>query len=143
LLLTLNPQTLQGEFRDLYGHQFVCLNPNHPNEETPQQIRDWLDLIYQSIHSPERPVLNTKNAVIKKAIELISFENLTPEERTQSKNKEAARITLMKEGEYARREEKSEIAKNLISLGVDATIIAKATGLTIQQIEELKKEVGK
>ena len=143
LLLTLNPQTLQGEFRDLYGHQFVCLNPNHPNEETPQQIRDWLDLIYQSIHSPERPVLNTKNEGIKKAIELISYENLTPEERTQSKNKEAARITLVKEGEYARREEKSEIAKNLISLGVDATIIAKATGLTIQQIEDLKKEVGK
>ncbi len=62
LLLKLNPQTLQGEVRELYGHQFVCLNPNHPNEETPKQIRDWLDLIYQSIHSPERPVLNTDNS---------------------------------------------------------------------------------
>jgi len=47
LLININPQTLKGEMRDLYGHQFVCLNPNHLNEETPQRIRDWLDLIYK------------------------------------------------------------------------------------------------
>lgn len=45
----------------------------------------WLDLIYQSIHNPQRPVLNTENVGIKKAVELISFENLTPQERTQAK----------------------------------------------------------
>lgn len=73
--------------RDLYGHQFVCLNPNHSDEDTPQQIRDWLDLIYQSIHNPQRPVLNIGNEGIKKAIEIISFDNLSPEERAESKKK--------------------------------------------------------
>lgn len=58
LLLNVNPQNLKGEVKDLYSYQFVCLNPNHPEPETPQAIRDWLDLIYQSIHSPERPILN-------------------------------------------------------------------------------------
>ncbi len=140
LLLTLNPQTLQGEFRDLYGHQFVCLNPNHPNEETPQQIRDWLDLIYQSIHSPERPVLNLKNEGIKKAIELISFENLTPEERTKAKNEEAGRITLMKTEEYAKQEEKIEIAKKMILAGFESKIISQMTELTIQEIEKLRSK---
>jgi hypothetical protein len=111
LLLKLNPQTLQGEIRDLYGHQFVCLNPNHPNEETPKQIRDWLDLIYQSIHSPERPVLNKANEGIRKAIELITFDNLTPEERTKAKNKEAARIVLTKERVAGKQEEKIETVK--------------------------------
>ncbi len=72
LLLNLNPQTLKGEIRELFGHQFVCLNPNHPDENTPKRIRDWLDLIYQSIHSPERPVLNTDNEGIRKAVELSS-----------------------------------------------------------------------
>jgi hypothetical protein len=104
LLLKLNPQTLQGEVRELYGHQFVCLNPNHPNEETPKQIRDWLDLIYQSIHSPERPVLNTDNEGIRKAVELISFENLTLQERTEAKNKEAGKITIAKTEKYAKKE---------------------------------------
>ncbi len=134
LLLKLNPQTLQGEVRDLYGHQFVCLNPNHPNKETPKQIRDWLDLIYQSIHSPERPVLNTQNEGIRKAVELISFENLTPEERTEAKNKEAAKIVLTKE----RMAEKVEIAKNLLQSPLSSKDIAKYTGLTIEQIETLR-----
>ncbi len=124
---------MQGEVRDLYGHQFVCLNPNHPNEETPKQIRDWLDLIYQSIHSPERPVLNTKNVGIKKAVELISFENLTPEERTQAKNKEASKIVLTKE----RMSEKIEIAKTMIENKEPNEKIAKYTGLTLKQIEKL------
>lgn len=79
LLVKLNPQTIKGEIRDLYAHQFVCLNPNHADKNTPQRIRDWLDLIYQSIHSPERTVLNTENDGIRKVIELISFENLTPQ----------------------------------------------------------------
>jgi hypothetical protein len=140
LLLNLNPQTLQGEIRDLYGHQFVCLNPNHPNEETPRQIRDWLDLIYQSIHSPERPVLNTENEGIRKAVELISFDNLTPEERTKAKNKEAAKIVLTKERMAGSEEKAIEIAKNFIAIGLDNETIAKGTGLKIEQIEELRNE---
>ncbi len=145
LLVNLDPQTLQGEFRNLYGHQFVCLNPNHSDKGTPKQIRDWLDLIYQSIHSPERTTLNLKNKGIKKAIELISFENLTLEERTEAKNKEAAKITITKTEEYAKREgrqeEKFDVAKNFIELGLDNSIISKGTGLTLEQIEELRKTI--
>jgi len=138
LLLKLNPQTIHGKIRDLYGHQFVCLNPNHPNEDTPQPIRDWLDLIYQSIHSPERPVLNTANEGIRKAMELISFENLTPEERTQAKNKEAAKIVLAKEKEASKQATQLENAKNGILKGYNNQIIADITGLTIEQIEQLR-----
>jgi hypothetical protein len=140
LLLNLNPQTLQGEVRELYGHQFVCLNPNHPNKETPKQIRDWLDLIYQSIHSPERPVLNMQNEGIKKAMELISFENLTPEERTQAKNKEAAKIVLAKTEQHAKQENTLEIAKKAIKRGFDNETIADLTDLTLEQIEQLRNE---
>ncbi|MDX2249498.1 MAG: PD-(D/E)XK nuclease family transposase [Bacteroidia bacterium] len=136
LLLKLNPQSLKGEVRDLYGHQFVCLNPNHPEPDTPKQMRDWLDLIYQSIHNPQRPVLNTENEGIRKAMELISFENLTPAERTNAKNKEAAKIVLTKE----RIAEKIEIAKNLIVLGSDNTFIVQATGLSTEKIQELRSE---
>ena len=140
LLLKLNPQTLQGEIRDLYGHQFVCLNPNHPNNETPQQIRDWLDLIYQSIHSPERPVLNMQNEGIKKAMELISFENLTHEERTQAKNKEAAKIVLAKTELHAKQERSFEIAKTMVKSNEPNEKIILYTGLTVEQIEHLRTE---
>jgi hypothetical protein len=136
LLMNLNPRTLRGEVRDLYGHQLVCLNPNHPDEDTPQSIRDWLDLIYQSIHSPERPVLNTKHEGIRKAIELISFDNLTPEERTKAKNKEAARVTVAK----IENRRNFEIAKNAIKKGADNKFIADITGLSVEQIQQLRNE---
>ena len=136
LLLHLNPQTLTGKVRDLYGHQFVCLNPNHSDPDTPQQIRDWLDLIYQSIHNPQRPVLNTQNEGIKKAIELISFDNLSPQERTQAKNKEAAKIASVK----LENRTKTEIAKKLLKRNLPIDDIAEDTGLTIEQIEKLRKD---
>ena len=134
LLLTLNPQTLKGEIRNMFGHQLVCLNPNHPDPDTPPQIRDWLDLIYQSIHSPERPVLNTANEGIKKAMELISFENLTPEERTQAKNKEAAKIVLTKE----RQERSKEIALKMLKRGTPIEHIVEDTDLSIEEIQALR-----
>ena len=136
LLIDLNPRTLDGKVRDLFGHQFVCLNPNHPKENTPQNIRDWLDLIYQSIHSPERPVLNLKNEGIKKAIELISFENLTPEERTAAKNKEAAKVTIAKIGKA----KSVEIAIKCIEQGSEDAFISAVTGLTIQEVLNLRKD---
>ncbi len=136
LQVNLNPQNLRGEIRDLYGHQFVCLNPNHPDLGTPQPIRDWLDLIYQSIHSPERPVLNTRHEGIRKAVELISFENLTPEERTRAKNKEAARITVAK----IENRKACEIAKAMLLDHEPVEKVAKYTGLSIKQVEQLRDE---
>ena len=136
LLLHLNSQTLKGEIRDLYGHQFVCLNPNHPEKDTPPQIRDWLDLIYQSIHSPERPVLNIQNEGIRKAVELISFDNLTPEERTKAKNKEATRVTVAK----IENRRNFEIAKKMILAGSKDDFISQMTDLTVEQIQELRNE---
>jgi len=44
--------------------------------------------------------------------------------------------------EKVRRSEKIEIAKNLISLGLDNATIAKGTGLSIEQIETLRKEMN-
>jgi hypothetical protein len=137
LLLKLNPKTLKGEERDLYGHQFVCLNPNHPDEETPPAIRDWLDLIYQSIHNPQRPSLNTKNEGIKKAIELISFENLTPEERRDAKNKEANREVIA----IYHNDKAIEIAKKSILAGLSDEIIVQITELSITQIQKLREEL--
>jgi predicted transposase/invertase (TIGR01784 family) len=69
-------------------------------------------------------------------MELISFENLTPEERAKAKNKEAAKIVLAKTEQQA----KLEIAKNLLKSSLSNEEIANYTGLTIKQIEQLRNE---
>jgi hypothetical protein len=137
LLVKLNPKTLKGIERDVFGHQLMCLNPNHPAEDTPKAIRDWLDLIYQSIHNPKRPVLNLENEGIRKAVELISFENLTPVERTQAKNKEAAAETKAIYENLAKKNEQIRIAKGMKMEGDSYEKISRLTGLSISDIESL------
>jgi hypothetical protein len=141
LLINLNPRNLKGEEIDIYGHQsggvpLVCLNPNHPDKDTPAKMRDWLDLIYQSIHSPERPIVNENNRGIKRAVDLISFENLTPEERTKSKNKEASMVVIAKIGNAR----VIEVAKNGIAKGYDNQVISDMTELSEEDINALGEE---
>lgn len=147
LLLDFNPRTIRNEVRDLYGHQFVCLNPNHPDSDTPQSIRDWLDLVYQSIHNPQRPVLNTSNQGIKKAAELISFENLTPEERAESKKKEAAKIKQSKTEHIIREEEQKkaqeEKEQSILEMYADKMPLEKIAKYTQKTAEEVSAIIEK
>lgn len=137
LLLKLNPKTLKGEERELYGHQLVCLNPNYTDEGTPQPIRDWLTLIYESIHNPEHAAINRNNEAISRAADLISYENLTPEERALSKNKEAGKITIA----LWQNERAEEIAKNLLRAGLSVQMIAENTELPLTVVERIKSEL--
>jgi hypothetical protein len=80
LISTLNPKNLKGIERKIFNHELIYLNPNYKGQDTPQNYRDWLDLIYESIHNPENPQINIKNAGIKRATEIVSYENISPEE---------------------------------------------------------------
>jgi PD-(D/E)XK nuclease family transposase len=133
LLLKLNPKTLNGQERELYEHQFVCLNPNYADQETPKPIRDWLTLIYESIHNAENAIINRENAGIRRAAELISFENLTPEERALSKNKEAGKITIAK----IENAKLIEVAKNFLKIGLSVEVVAENTTLSLEQVRQI------
>ena len=151
LLLKLNPRILKDEERELFGHQFVCLNPNHPEKDTPKKpIRDWLDLIYQSIYNSGRPVINLQNEGIRRAAELIEIDNISPEELELKKKTEAGKIakTIY---ENAAREEGIEIgieegivlvAKNAIKAGMPEETVSQITGLSIEQIRKIKAEMN-
>ena len=133
-------KNLNGKDIPIYGHQMVCLNPNYPEPNTPVEIRDWLDLFYQSMHSPERPNINWDNPAVKRAADLIDYEKLTPEQRKSAKEKEQGEVVrsiYMQEGE----EKKSvEVAKKSILKGLDNGTISDITGLLEEEIEKLRKE---
>jgi len=73
--------------------------PNYKTKETPKRYRDWLDLIYESIHNPENPNINIKNSGIKKVAEIIDMEILTPTERRLLKEAEGKKVVLRNERE--------------------------------------------
>lgn len=116
----------------------TTLNPNHPHQDTPPQVRDWLDLIYQSIHSPERPIINLQNAGIKRAADLIDYEKLTPKELAEAKNKEQGEVVRSIYILAGEKKKSIEVAQKLIIKGLDNESISEVTGLSQEEIAELR-----
>ena len=130
----------QGNEYDIFGHKLVFLNHNYLQDTTPQGYSDWLTLIKESIKSPKNPQVNFENAGVRKVTELIDYEQLSPEERTESKNRNAAESAKIIYVQEAKSRRDMEIAKNAILEGANDTFISKITGLTVEQIEQLRKE---
>ena len=140
LISALNPKNLKGVECKIFNHELIYLNPNYKDEETPENYRDWLELIYESIHHADNPTLNTKNEGVKRASEIVSYENITPDEWEQSKIEVGKRKVIKLEREAGREEKANEIAKKSILKGFDNETIADLTGLSLEQIAELRNE---
>lgn len=139
LISKLNPKNLKGIERKIFNHELIYLNPNYKDEETPANYRDWLELIYESIHHPENPTLNSKNAGIKRATEIVSYENITSEEWEKSKIEVGKRKVIKLE----REEERNKIATKMILSGATNEFIAQMTDLVFEEIEELRADLNK
>jgi predicted transposase/invertase (TIGR01784 family) len=136
LISSLNPKNLREIERNIFNHQLIYLNPNYKAQDTPTNYRDWLDLIYESIHHPENPKINIQNEGVKRATEIISYENISPNEWEQAKIEASKRKVITLE----REEEKIEIAKKLIKRNLSNEDISEDTGLTVEQVEQLRNE---
>ena len=140
LISSLNPRNLKGVERKIFNHELIYLNPNYKGEDTPTNYRDWLDLIYESIHHPENPNININNKGVKRATEIVSFENISPDEWEEAKIEAAKRKVVELEREMGKDERSIEIAKNAIKANLPNDTIAQITGLSLEQIETLRNE---
>jgi predicted transposase/invertase (TIGR01784 family) len=159
MITSLDPRNLDDKVVEIYGHKLVFLNHYYRGDNTPPNYRDWLDLIYESIHNPENYHVNMNHQGIKKAVELIEYEKLTREQLHQMKidaqrkvvrkiDEDIARNEGRAEGLAEARKEglvegekkgKRETAINLLKMGIDIDSIIKATGLVKKEIEDLIK----
>jgi hypothetical protein len=139
LISTLNPKNLKGIERKLFNHELIYLNPNYKGDDTPSNYRDWLDLIYESIHHPQNPTLNVSNEGVKRASGLLNYENIDPYEWEESKKEAGRRKVIILE----REEEKVEIATNAINKGANDQFIADITGLSLEHIQEIRANLKK
>jgi hypothetical protein len=134
LISTLNPKNLKGVERKIFNHELIYLNPNYKGEDTPANYRDWLELIYESIHNPENPKVNTENKGVKRATEIVRYENISPEEWEEAKIEAAKRKVI----QLSIEEELIKVAEKAIAKGLDDETIESLTGLAIDQIQALR-----
>ncbi len=131
---------LEGKEFDVFGHKLIFLNYHYIQDTTPQGYKDWLSLVRESTKNPENPMINLKNQGVKKVVDLIDYEKLSPEEVRENKNRNAAESAKVAYKLAAEYESRSKIAKKLITLKSENDFIVEATGLTLAQIEALRAE---
>jgi len=146
LISDINPRDKEGNVVNIYGHQLIFLNPNFKTAKTPPAIKDWFNLILESIENPDNPKVNLKKKAIKKAVKLIESNNLTPEERRVAKVAAASEETRklverrakaegQKEGEM---KASLENAQKMLAEGFEVEMVSKITGLDAESINQLE-----
>ncbi|UCH92300.1 MAG: PD-(D/E)XK nuclease family transposase [Candidatus Aminicenantes bacterium] len=141
MITSLNPRNLEDKVVEIYGHKLIFLNHCYRNENTPVNYLDWLDLFYESIHNPENYHVNLNNKGIKKVVELIEYDRLSPEQLHQMKVDAQRKVVRKLDQEKARQEgaenERMKMAKEMKKDGEPIDKISKYTGLSKEKIEEL------
>jgi hypothetical protein len=133
---------MNGQEIDVFGHKLIFLNHHYIKADTPEAYTDWLNLVKESIKNPENPTINLKNHGVKKVSELIDYEHLTPEERTESKNRHAAESAKAAYTDAAKQEAAMMNATNGILKGYENQIIMDLTGLSLIEIEKLRQNIN-
>lgn len=150
LISSVNPRNLKNTELEIYGHQLIFLNPHYRGKDTPQNYRDWLDLIYDSINNPTDFKLNLENEGIKKTVELIDYEKLDPATMTEMKimNERKALYHVIEESAVNKGKKLgidegkklgiNQVAASMLKKGMPDDLIMEMTGLSKEEMEGLK-----
>ncbi len=119
--------------------KYYLLKINNFNDIAKDTLDEWVYFLKNSEVKD-----NFKAKGLDKAKEKLRYENLTEEDqkmynRFQENRRIEKSVTYTAKIE-AHQERSIEVAKNFIALGLEDSIIAQGTGLTIEQIEELRNE---
>jgi len=156
LITSLDPRNLQDKVVKIYGHQLIFLNPHYKSDQTPQNYRDWLELVYESSHNTGDFKFNLENLGIKKAVEIINYDQLDPDTIAAMKIQQQRKAMLkivenegiekgIKQGlekgiKQGLEKGKKEIAINMLRSGMNIDEISRLTGLTTEEIKETSEE---
>lgn len=94
LLTNINPRNLKDEERVMTKHQMIILNTTYTNQHTPENIKDWMDLITESMKNPRKPNINLDKPIIAKAAKLAEIDLLSPEQLAEAKEMEMRKATV-------------------------------------------------
>jgi ElaB/YqjD/DUF883 family membrane-anchored ribosome-binding protein len=162
LITDINPHALNGEVRDMINHKLVILNSTYITADTPPAIRDWLNLITESMKNSESPQINTSKPAIVRAAKLAEDDDIDPEEVADAKIVEMRKETLArveldakKEVKEAREKAEKEVKEakekakkaqkesiiNFLKMGaLSVKDIANAFGVSSEYVQQIEAE---
>lgn len=142
LITSINPRNLQGQERKMTKHQMVILNTTYINDNTPKDIKDWMDLIKESMNNPQNPKINTDKPSIAKAAKLAALNNLSPEQLADAKEMEMRKATIALVEDISRREENDKRIKKALKRGkLTLEEIAEDFEVSIEYVTKIQQNM--
>ena len=136
----MSPVNEQGAQVELYPHRLVFLGPRSVNAQTPPRVRPWLELIADSLDSQIEEA-NYTSDMFQQIIERMRRTTLSPAELSSIKDEaawEETKQSALAEGRAeGRKQEKLAIARDMQVADIEVAVIARVTGLTPTEIEQI------
>ena len=136
------PKTLAGEGIGETTHKIIYICPKYATENTPEPYRQWLKAINDSLDGQVEETCY-HNEFIQGIFNIIKKDDTSPEEYARMKeeysNEEYDRNKREKARKEGIKEGIKQIAKSLLGT-LEDEVIALKTGLTIEELNVLKKE---
>ncbi|MFN8494054.1 MAG: PD-(D/E)XK nuclease family transposase [Caldilineaceae bacterium] len=135
-IIDFDPKTRQPQSLGEIPHKVIYLCPKYANDETPEPLREWLRAIDDTLDTQveESPYQHPQ---IRRIFDQIEQDQVSPEERArmfEEYNQAQARQAAFQEGKT---EERFAIARSLLAEGMTASLIAKVTGLSEEEVRDL------
>lgn len=145
LLTDINPRNLDGQVCYMHDHKLVILNTTNVTAETPENIKDWLDLIKESMQNPTQPKINLQKKGIAKAAQLATTNLLTPEQLAEAKEQEMRKAAVVFIQDRSRQEgiqeEKDKGIQKALKRGkLTLTEIAEDFEVSLEYVKQLAKK---
>ncbi len=145
-----DPKTKNGEPLGIIKHKVIYLCPKYIDDNTPPLYREWLQVINDSL-TQQLDETAYQLTEVQKIIHHIEQNDISPTEKAQMIEEyhwEEFRIETLEQGleqgikqgleqgiEQGRRAEKITLAQTMLAEGLDIAVIAKITGLTVDDIQ--------
>jgi predicted transposase/invertase (TIGR01784 family) len=141
-----DPKDRAGKPLGEIKHKILYLCPKYVSEETPEPYRQWLQAIDDSLDE-EVDESRYDNQCIQEIFSLIERSAISPQELARMKeeyNLEEARQNKYIEGvqegiQKGEEKNKLAIAENMLKKGLEHTLIAEMTGVSLDVLQTLVK----
>ncbi|MCK5813401.1 MAG: hypothetical protein KAH03_04045 [Cocleimonas sp.] len=132
-----DPKDRAGNPLGEIAHKILYLCPKYVSDETPEPYRQWLLAIQDSLDEEVDESLYD-NQYIRRIFKLIERDLISPQELARMKDEYNLEEAQQQKYQAGRQEEKRAIAKSLLDV-LDIQQIASKTGLTMAEVESLKR----
>ncbi len=131
-----DPKDRQGKGINEIPHKIIYLCPKYVSDKTPEPYREWLRAIYDSLDE-EVDENDYQRQEIKEIFHAIQKDLTTPQEYAHMKDEYSEGLLRQTEYDNGRKAERLENAKKMLAKGLDVSLIAEITAISVEDLQKL------